>query len=215
MNRLSLSSWIASGVLHGLAVVPFALAIGVTAPEIYNDGTGQDAFKLEQGIAIDMVSLGDAADKVDIAEVTPMLANPTPPPVVETKPIEPELKAVITATQSPTEVAAVTEEQPMPVVTPPEVVAMRDQVAQVEQFSEKSAGSARDGGKATALNAYRGQINGALSRVQPNKWSKRAGLVVVRFTVDAAGRVKSNTVLKSSGSAALDGGEGDVSTAPR
>ena len=104
MNRLSATTWIASIALHGLVVLPFVTFASGSRHEVYDEGTGNDAFRMDKGITIDMVSFGDAAERIEIAEVAPAVANPTPPPIIETKPVEPELKEVIASTQSSTEV---------------------------------------------------------------------------------------------------------------
>lgn len=205
MNRLSAATWIASLGLHGLMLLPLVGLAGTTSNEIYDQGTGTDAFRMDQGMTIDMVSFGDAAERIEIAEVAPMVANPTPPPVVETKPEEPELKEVITATQSPTEVVTATEELPPPIEQPPPLeVATVTQQAQVAMVAEKSAGLAQEGGKATALSAYVGKIHGALQRAKSSTINGGIGQVTLGFTLDANGKIIDREVIKSSGIAALD-----------
>jgi TonB family protein len=200
MNRLMLSSWVASGLLHSMALAPLVAAIGIVSPQAYHDGEGQDSFKLDQGMTIEMISIGDSSHNYASAEMAPMIANPTP---AETKPTEPEIKSVITATQSPTEVAAAVEE-PRPDVVKPLEIATRDQVEQIDLSVEKSAGATQNGGKATALNGYVGKIHGALQQVRLNRRVKGAGQVIVGFTIDPAGRLKSHEVIKSSGIASVD-----------
>jgi protein TonB len=203
VGRLGLQTWTLSLALHALALLPLTGFASSGAPTTYDEGTGADAFRLEQGMTIEAVSFGDAAERVEIAEVAPMVAQPTPPPVIETKPVEPDLKAVITATQSPTETAAVVELPPPDVVKPQEV-AERDQTAQVAILTEKSAGAAQDGGKAEALSAYVGKIHGALQRAKVSAASGGVGQVTLGFTLDAGGRVIDKEVIKSSGVASLD-----------
>jgi periplasmic protein TonB len=204
MNRLSATTWIASLGLHGLLLLPLVSFASTGPREIFDDGTGNDAFRLEQGMTIDMVSFGDAAERVEIAEVAPMIANPTPPPVVETKPVEPELKDVITAALSPTETVKTTEEPP-PVEQPkPQEVAVQNQAAQVAVLTEKSAGQAQDGGKATALTAYVGKIHGALQKAKASAANGGIGQVTLGFTLDSNGKIVDREVIKSSGVAALD-----------
>ena len=204
MNRLSATTWIASLGLHGLLLLPLVSFAGTTNREIYDDGTGADSFRLEQGMTIDMVSFGDAADRVEIAEVAPMIANPTPPPIVETKPVEPELKEVITAALSPTETVTSSEEPPPVEQSKPEQVAVQNQAAQVAMIAEKSAGLAQDGGKATALTAYVGKIHGALQKAKASAANGGTGQVMLGFTLDATGKLVDREVIKSSGVAALD-----------
>jgi TonB family protein len=204
MNNLSFKSWLASGLFHGLAVLPLVVVAGAAPPQFYDTGDGQDAFKLEQGLTFEMTSLGDATERVEIAEQAPLVANPVPPPIVENKPLEPELTAVITAKESPVEVAAVAEEAPPPVPVMPQEVAVRDQAAQVAVLTEKSAGAAQSGGTATALSGYIGKIHGALQKVKLDRRVNATGKVIVGLTVDPAGRVKSRQVIVSSGIASID-----------
>ncbi|MEQ1696782.1 MAG: TonB family protein [Hyphomicrobiaceae bacterium] len=204
MNRLSATTWIASLGLHGLLLLPLVSFAASGPREIYDEGTGNDAFRLEQGIAIDMISFGDAAERIEIAEVAPIIANPTPPPVVEAKIIEPELKDVITATQSPTETVTASEEPPPLEQPKPQEVAVIEQAAQVAVLAEKSAGQAQHGGKATALTAYVGKIHGALQRSKASVVNGGVGQVTLAFTLNANGKLIDREVIKSSGVASLD-----------
>lgn len=207
MNALTATSWIASLALHALLVVPFVVGVfffEIDARKIYDEGIGNDEFRLEQGLTIEAVSFGDAAERIEIAEVAPMMANPTPPPIVETKPVEPEAQTVITATQSPTQTETAIEELPPQIEPKPEQVAVQEQAAQVAVLTEKSAGAAMDGGRATALTAYVGKIHGALQRVKGQTAFDGIGQVTLGFTLDANGKVQDREVIKSSGTAALD-----------
>jgi periplasmic protein TonB len=140
---------------------------------------------------------------VQIAEVVPAQANPTPPPV-EMKPPEPERAEVITASQSPVETAKVSEEPPPPEPVKPQEVAMIEQAAQVEIYTQKSAGAAQDGGMASALNAYVGQIHGALQKAKVARGITGAGQVMLGFTLDKSGKVLDREVIQSSGVPRLD-----------
>ncbi len=200
-NQLTITTWIASVLLHSLVLLPMISFAGTGAREVYDEGSGQDAFHIEQGMTIEAVSFGDANERVEVAEVAPMVANPNP--VAETKPVEPELKDVVLALQSPTETIEV-HEAPPPEIAKPQEVAARDQAAQVEMYSEKSAGAAQDGGKATALLAYVGKIHGALQRVKSRSVSGAVGQVTLGFTLDGNGKIVDREVIKSSGIATLD-----------
>jgi periplasmic protein TonB len=206
MNQLSVMTWLGSLVLHALVALPLFVSIQVGSPNrVYDEGAGNDAFKLEQGITIDVVSFGDAAERIEIAEVAPMIANPTPPPPVEeVKPLEPELKDVITATDSKTETVAAKEEPPPVEVVKPQEVAVVDQAAQVEMYAEKSAGQAQDGGKATALTAYVGKIHGALQRVKVPVANGAVGQVTLGFTLSPQGKVLASDIIQSSGVPSID-----------
>lgn len=189
MSRLIFSSWLVSAILHSLVVLPFVVVAGGGTNVIYDEGTGDDTFKTAQGLSVDMVSFGDAAEKYQVIAAAP--------PFVETKLIEPNVDRVITAAASPIETAMVTEEPPPP--EPPKPVV----VQQIE--TEKSAGVAKAGGKATEETAYLGKVYGALQKVMKlDRYVKGSGQVVMGFWVDQSGRVKSREVLKSSGVAALD-----------
>ncbi len=203
MNRLSATTWIASIGLHGLLLLPLVGFAAAGPREIYDDGAGTDAFRLEQGITIDMVSFGDAAERVEIAEAAPMIANPVLPPVVETKPDDPDLKKVITAALSPTETVTAADDPPVEQPKPQDV-AVQNQAAQVAMIAEKSAGQAQDGGKATALTAYVGKIHGALQKAKASVANGGTGQVTLGFTLDANGKIVERQVIKSSGVAALD-----------
>ena len=205
-NRISAAALCASFSLHGLIALPLLGFAGAAVHSIYDEGSGSDAFRRDQGITVDLVSVGDVPERIEIAEVAPMIANPTPPPFVETKPLEPEVKEAITATESPSETLKSVEEQPTPPEPPkPQEVAVRDQTAQIAMLAEKSAGQAEDGGKATALSAYVGKIYGALQRAKTSVSSKGGiGQVTLGFTLDANGKVVDHEVIQSSGVASLD-----------
>ena len=70
MNNLTVSPWIASVFLHALVLAPLVSFAGSGTRDVYDDGAAQDAFRLEQGLSIEMVSIGDSAEQVQIAEVT-------------------------------------------------------------------------------------------------------------------------------------------------
>ncbi len=203
VRGLGLSTWTLSLALHGLVLLPLVSFGSSGAQTVYDEGAGNDAFRLEQGMTIEAVSFGDAVERVEIAEVAPMIAQALPPPLLDAKPVEPDLTKVITAINSPVETAAVIETPPPDMVRPNEV-AERDAAAQVAILTEKSAGQAQDGGKAEALSAYVGKIHGALQRAKVSAASGGVGQVTLGFTLDAGGRVIDKQVIKSSGVASLD-----------
>ena len=189
MSRLIFSTWLISAMLHSLVIVPFVVTASSGTNVIYDDGTGDDAFKIQGGLAVDMVSAGDAAEKYQLIAAAP--------PVLETKLIEPNDDQVITAAESPIETAMVTEEPP-PLELPKPV-----EIEQIE--TEKSAGVAKSGGKTTEETAYRGKLYGALQKVMKlDRDIKGSGQVAMGFWVDQNGHVISREVIKSSGIAALD-----------
>lgn len=205
MNRLSATTWFASVALHALVLVPFVSFATLGRHEIYDEGTGNDSFRTEQGLTVEMVSMGDAAERIEIAEVTPQVVAPTPPPVAETKPEEPELRNVITATEAPNEVATVTEEPKPPAeqAQPVQVAAIPVQ-EQEAVVLEKSAGKAEQGGKASALSAYVGKIHGALQKAKAPAGGGSFGRVTLGFTLDRTGKILDHEVLESSGTPSLD-----------
>jgi len=203
LNRLWIATFLTSLGLHAAVVAPMVLVIerGSTA-QIYDEGSGNDSFKIEQGIAIEAISQGEAAERVEVAEVAPMVAAATPQ-VIETKPLEPELKDVISATESAVEVAKAPDEPPPPVPVQPQEVAMLDQAAQTEMFAEKSAGKAQEGGKTKAREQYAGQLNKALRKVRVSRFTS-FGTVTLQFELDRTGKLLTRQVLQTSGNPALD-----------
>ncbi len=196
--------WIASLVLHASLLLPLVGFAVASAPEVYDEGAGQDGFKVDKGLAVEMVSLGNDVEQVVAPESALMAATPTP--VTEPKP-EAEPLAVIAATQSETVLAPVMEAPPPQEALKPQEMATHDQAAQTAVITEKSAGEAREGGKVTAvLNAYVGKIRGALQRVKASYTdaATAAGRVTLGVTVDINGKVVNRAVIKSSGIAALD-----------
>lgn len=204
MSRLTLATFLVSLAAHGAVFVPVMSLIQRPGPSaIYDDGESSDALRLEQGIVIEGISQGEAAERIEVAEVAPIIS--APPPVLENKPVEPDLQGLIVATESPVEVAKTTEE---PVPLPPEpvkpmVVAAIEQAAQVEMFAEKSAGKAQDGGKTKAREKYAGDLNKALRKVRIGVF-QAFGTVTLQFELDRTGKLLSRQVVESSGNSALD-----------
>ena len=196
--------WIFSLVLHASLLLPLVSLAVASAPEIYDAGAGQDAFRLEKGLTVEMVSLGNDIEQVVAPEAALMVATPTP--VAEAKP-DADPQTVISSTQSETVAVPVAETLPPQEDKKPQEVAALDQAAQTAVVTEKSAGEAREGGKVTAaLNAYVGKIRGALQRVKASyaDAATAAGRVTLGVTVNASGKVVDRAVIKSSGIAALD-----------
>ncbi len=207
MSRLLSITVIVSLAAHLSVFAPVLLTFDPARPSAtaYDEGSGSDSFKIEQGLAIEGVSYGDAAERVEVAEVAPLVAAPTPPPDVE-PPVEPELSNVVTATESPVEVAKVAEEPPPPPPLEPVVpveVATVEQAAQAELFAEKSSGAAQDGGRAKARDKYAGVLNKALGRVRVGAF-KTFGTVTLEFELDRSGKLLSRQIVRSSGNASLD-----------
>jgi periplasmic protein TonB len=199
--------WLASLALHASLLLPLIGFAAASVPEIYDAGTGQDAFAVTKGLTVEMVSLGDDVEQVVAPEAALTVTAAAPTPVIETKP-EAEPQTLITSlAQSDAAAAPVIEAISPQEVQKPQEVAARDQAAEPEIITEKSAGDARDGGKVTvALNAYVGKIRGALQRVKASYTdaATAAGRVTLHVTVNASGKVVDRAVIKSSGIAALD-----------
>lgn len=201
ISPLTIATLLVSLAAHAAVFVPVAWMPVRGPAAVYDDGTGSDSFRIEQGIAIEGVSQGEAAERVEVAEVAPTLAAPAP--VQEVKPVEDDTKSVITAAESPVEVAKAVEEPPPPEPVKPQEVAAIEQPAQVEMFAEKSAGKAQDGGKAKAREQYAGQLNKSLRKVRVGQF-RAFGTVTLQFELDRSGKLISRQILTSSGNAALD-----------
>lgn len=202
MSRLTFATFVLSLAAHGAVFLPVAWVLerGVNAA-VYDEGEGSDAFKLEQGISIEGISQGEAAERVEVAESAPAVAATAPAP--EVKPLETEPQSLITASESPVEVATTVEEPPPPEPVKPQEVAAADQPAQVEMFAEKSAGKAQEGGKSKAREQYAGQLNKSLRKVRIGQF-KAFGTVTLQFELDRGGKLLSRQVLQSSGNPGLD-----------
>lgn len=227
MSRLMMAMVLLSAALHGLVVMPAVVVFESGAKRrVYDAGSGDDAFILEQGLTLEGLSFGDAAERVEIAEVTPTVAEATPPKPEVIRPVEPELQPVIGATESPVEIARASEVPQPPAEVPPEPVEAREppppeppppppepvaprqtasieQAAQAEAFADRSAGKAQDGGKAEARELYAGQLARSLRKVRVGKF-KSFGTVILQFELDRSGAIVNRQILRSSGNAALD-----------
>ena len=204
MNQLSAKTWIASLALHGLVLLPLVSLAATHPRDVYDDGSGSDAFNVKQGLAIDMVSIGDSIEQARQEEVAPMLASPTPPPVVETKPAEQDLKDVITAKENLLQSLAIFEETKPKEPTKPEEVAVRDQQAQEFREAHSTAGMGQNAGQAAELSAYIGKIHKALIKAKVPSAKSNVGKVTVSFKIDSHGRIVERQVFRSSGVAAHD-----------
>lgn len=186
INRLTLTTWAASAALHGLVVLPFAFAAipptNRDVSEVYDAGAGQDAFK---------VTVEPVIQQVDLQPVTP--------PVPELKPVDPDLKTLITAKESPVETEKVADEPPPP-TPPPVVAALQPQEAPAVAYE----GGKQTVNKTTVLSAYVNSIHSALRNVKLGRRVRGSGQVILGFRIGDDGKVRSPEVLKSSGSAAID-----------
>ena len=200
MQYLRPTTWFLSLVLHAGLLLAM---IGVTAGgATYDAGTGDDAFVVEQGIALQGIAkLGDQLEMVEVEEVPPVQEATEPKPIEE---VEPELTDLVTSTESPFEEQAVTEE-PKPVEEEkPEEVPAQAQAQQIARVNEMSSGAEQLGGDSSMRLAYLGSLSKTLERFKVNPRSKHSGTVLVRFTVGPKGEVLSHEIEKSSGSKLLD-----------
>ncbi len=185
----------------GYAMLPQNLDANIDALEA---GTGDDVVTIEQGIAIEGLALGDAAQTIETVDIAPAEATP---PKEEIKPIE-ELRDVVTSDASQVEDNIVkTEEPPPPEVKEPppeEVRAQEQRPAQVAIVTEQSSGEEKSGGDPKAFSLYLGKINQMVQRAKVNPRSRIAGTVVMKFTVGTDGGLISKEVASSSGHSALD-----------
>ena len=175
--------------------------------DAFDTGTGNDAFSVEQGIALEStVKLGDALETIETADITPV-AKESPPPVQEVAAVN-EIRDAITSAESKVEDNIVKTEEPPPPVTPPpkpEVVQAQEQPLQVAMASEQSSGEAKKGSADPALvRQYLGKLSEVVQKAKVNPRSKLTGTVWVKFKVSPAGELLSREITASSGSDVLD-----------
>jgi periplasmic protein TonB len=198
MQLLRPTTWILSLGLHAGML---AAIIGVSAGGAALDqGSGDDTFSVEQGIALEGVAkFGDAEEMIETVDIPPVLAT-EPEPIKE---IEPDLTEVLTSDESEHE-AEVIPDEIKPIEEKPVATPVEEQAPQVATLIEQSSGAAQEGGDTTMVLAYRGSVRKALERSKVYPRSRAAGTVLVKFTVDPSGHLLSRAVEKSSGSKLLD-----------
>lgn len=220
-SGLKYATWGLSGLLH--AALALSLVTIDAGGRAYEAGDGSDVFHLEQGIAVEGLSqIGEASEVVQAANDVPMEAQaavaappppdlepPKEPPPEDVTSVEPppelvEKSEVITAKAEQVEEQEILREKP-PVedVKQPQVVPMEAIPEQVV-VDEKAAAAKQTGGDATVRMAYLGKLRSTIERKKVNPRSSDQGTVVVRFTVDAHGKLVSREVATSSGSKRLD-----------
>jgi protein TonB len=198
MQLLRPTTWLLSFALHaGLLVALVGIGAGGAA---LDQGSGNDTFVVEQGIALEGVAkFGEAEEMIETVDIPPVLAT-EPEPIKE---IEPELTDVVTSSESEHEAEVLPDEikriEEKPVAEPVE-----EQAAQVATLVEQSSGAAQEGGDTTLVLAYRGSVRKALERSKVYPRSRRSGTVLVKFTVGPTGNLLSRVVEKSSGNKLLD-----------
>lgn len=213
-------TWLFSVALHGALVGVLLISPGGAS---LDDGSGEDTFVVEQGIALEGIArIGEA--EVDIAAVEappPVLAAAAPMEEVKPPPPAEDIPHVIGSELGPVQEDVVlapepeelreTQEDVVQETEPEEIREIQEfeQVAVVEQLEmsveeQRAAGAKQEGGRATALSAYRGRLYSHIARKKLSPRSQRIGTVVVRFTVGRQGELLSSEITKSSGHQILD-----------
>lgn len=190
-------------VVHGaIAGVLFVTPGGASLDE----GSGEDTFVVEQGIAIEGVArIGDAEVEVAAVEAPPPVLATTPP-VEEIERPDEDVQHVVGSEHGPeqqdVELEPEIEEVRETPVEPEQVAVIEQTEMSVEE--QRAAGAKQAGGRATALSAYRGKLYSRISRKKVTPRTRRVGTVVVRFTVGPDGELISSEIAKSSGNQSLD-----------
>ncbi len=215
-SLLRTTTWGASALLH--AALALSLVSFDAGGRAYDTGDGGDMFNIDHGIAIEGLSQsGLPSEVIETARDTPaetqataaaqpQPSEPPPPeeiPVTEPPPELVEESEVITAKAEVVEEQEILRETP-PEVVKPQVVAAAEPVPEAVVVEEKSAAKKQTGGDPTVRMAYLGKLRSRIEAKKVNPHSRDAGTVVVRFTVDAKGKLVSREVATSSGSKRLD-----------
>lgn len=194
-------TWLVSFALHAAVVGFFMITPGGAA---LDEGSGDDTFVVEQGIAIEGISkIGEAEVSVDAVEAPPPVIQSTPP-LEEVKPLEEDVQHVIGSEFGPEQEKIVREPEPEEIRE-----AQPEQIAAIEQTEiavdeQRASGAKQTGGSTTAMSAYRGRLFTHISSRKVNPRSRLTGTVVVRFTVGPQGELISREIASSSGSKLLD-----------
>lgn len=194
-------TWLLSFALHGALVAFFLITPGGAS---LDEGTGQDTFVVEQGIAIEGIArLGEAAVSVDAVEAPPPVIQ-SAAPVEEVKPVEDDVQHVIGSETGPEQEDVTLEPEPEEIKeAQPEQIAVIEQT-EIAVEEQRASGAKQTGGSVTALSAYRGKLFSHIASRKVNPRSHRTGTVVIRFTVGRQGELLSSEIAKSSGSQSLD-----------
>ena len=199
-----------SFAIHGaLAYVSINRDTSSTSAMSFEEGTGNDAFRIENGIGIEgFIQEGEALETVEANEqIAPV--SVARPQLEEIKPVEearelPEETEIIQSINGPEQEAI-----PVPDEKPEEV--QQAQVATLEQLEqptvaleEKRAGEKQEGGDPGLKRQYLGQVRSQIERANVNPRSSLTGTVLIRFAVAATGELISKEVISSSGSSKLD-----------
>jgi len=212
---LRAAAWIVSAALHGALLL---LLLEARGEESFESGQGGGLFNVETSIAVEgFEKLGEDRATAEPVETAPAQIQevaaaepakevpPAPPevPLAETlddaeplrSPDGPE-QDVIRAAEAET----AQEEPPRP----REVAALDQPETAAAATEERRAAPKQTGGDPSVSSAYLGRLRAHLGRKTVNPGSRMTGTVVVRFTVDASGRVLSREIAQSSGHLVLD-----------
>jgi periplasmic protein TonB len=227
MTIVRLLGFLFAALLHAAVALPFLTWSGNNALET---GAGDDLLRIEQGIAISgLVKLGEAETMAEAQDMPLAEASRAQPPLEEVETFEPaeqsvapqdgpeqDIKAVEEATTEDLEPEELTakpaEEQPViEDETPPELEQPRPKqmmaAQKIEQFAveeQQSSSEEKAGGDATLRAAYLGKLRLHLERHKIRLEAKATGVAVVKFAVDASGKILSREITSSSGSKKLD-----------
>jgi protein TonB len=194
-------TWLISFALHGAVVGILMITPGGAA---LDEGTGEDTFVVEQGIALEgFARLGEAEVSIDAIEAPPPVLQ-SAPPVEEVKPLEEDVQHVIGSEFGPEQDQVVREPEPEEVQE-----AQPEQIAAIEQTEiavdeQRASGVRQTGGSTTAISAYKGKLYTHIAARKVNPRSRHSGTVIVRFTVGPQGELISREITSSSGSKLLD-----------
>jgi protein TonB len=206
---------LAIGVSSGLHAAALASVLWYERGTAFESGSEIAAFRVERG-AVEVV----AVPGQDLVTVTASEAEPLPPSAARPagEPTQ--------AQEAPEDAEVMRDPGPDPVlsetitsrsdlrheVPPPEAARpVEGEAAAVAQPEtppaapeRKSAGGAAPGGDATIRAAYLGALRTKIEKATVKPRGRGSGTTVVRFTVDAAGRVVAREIAASSGNKALD-----------
>jgi periplasmic protein TonB len=189
-------TWLLSLAIHaGLALALFLSPGGAALQQ----GTGTDLMVVQQGVALEgLTALGqDEATVQPVDAPPPQLAQP-----VQQQQVQPvQDTQVLQSAEGPEQQLDVTPKTKQ-AEQPKEQVATAVQETTVQQM--QSSGKAETGGNTNALNAYIGALRSRLEKSKVNPRSDYIGTAIVRFTVDADGKLLSREIQQSSGSTVLD-----------
>lgn len=200
---LRLFGWLISLAFHGALTLSFVQFEG--GSNALEQGSGTDMFVTEQGISVEGVAwLGEAKEVVQAVEAQDMPTTQAQEEIKEVVAEElPEDQVISSANSEPLEALPIKE--PVELEEPkPKQVAMLEQIQEIAVEEQQSSSTERKGGDASLRSAYMGTVRKALEPHKVNPRSRRAGLVMLRITIDPSGELVSSEVVSSSGFKILD-----------